>query len=554
MRKPSTIGRRIAFGFAAITMIGCAVGAVTFFQLRSISTQATRITDGCLPGLAAVGQIESLVNDNSTLLLKDIMSKNEELQADLAAKMKTNLGRIAALVQNYGQTAAASDSQDGFNVFSAAANSYATQLQATIALAAQERSQEAIELKKRQVDPFLETVHAETQANRDRGHDAGLSIAAVVVSARRAIFLGFASLILIAVITGFTITRGVRRALHPIVQRLTSGSDHVAGASAQAASAGQLLSEGASSQAASLEETSASLEELSSMTKRNAESAQQAKHAAGQARTSADAGAERMHAMATAMSAIQASSADIAKIIKTIDEIAFQTNILALNAAVEAARAGEAGMGFAVVAEEVRALAQRSATAARETAEKIEDSVAKSQQGAHISAEVAQSFESIQQQVLQLDQLVGEIATASHEQNQGIGQVTSAVAQMDRITQANAGSAEETAAASQELNSQVNVLRDAVATLEQLVNSSTTAPAASGTAAGATALRPASPPIRRSPPMASATVLRPEHFTGEGSDEATPSVDPAIGATGIGAARRNGKSRQSFFGRRSTET
>jgi methyl-accepting chemotaxis protein len=176
-----------------------------------------------------------------------------------------------------------------------------------------------------------------------------------------------------------------------------------------------------------------------------------------------------MTAMALAMSTIKASSDDIAKIIKTIDEIAFQTNILALNAAIEAARAGEAGLGFAVVAEEVRALAHRSATAAKETAAKIEDSVAKSQQGAQISSEVAASFETIQQQIRHLDALVGEIATASHEQTQGLSQVTTAVSQMDQITQANAATAEETAAASQELNTQATALSEAVASLRSVI-------------------------------------------------------------------------------------
>jgi methyl-accepting chemotaxis protein len=265
------------------------------------------------------------------------------------------------------------------------------------------------------------------------------------------------------------VRRFVVSPLHQLAESLSETSTQSSNSAQAVAEASHSLAHGSSSQAASLEETSASLEELNSMTKRNAESAQQAKQAATQARTSADSGAGHMTAMATAMGAIKASSDDIAKIIKTIDEIAFQTNILALNAAVEAARAGEAGMGFAVVAEEVRALAQRSATAAKETAAKIEDSVAKSQQGAQISSEVAKSFETIQQQILHLDTLVGEIATASHEQTQGISQVTTAVSQMDKVTQANAGNAEETAAASQELKSQAAVLSHAVASLQLLM-------------------------------------------------------------------------------------
>jgi len=176
--------------------------------------------------------------------------------------------------------------------------------------------------------------------------------------------------------------------------------------------------------------------------------------------------------MKSAMDAIKESSANIAKIVKTIDEIAFQTNILALNAAVEAARAGEAGAGFAVVAEEVRSLAQRSASAAKETAALIDESVVRSGRGVDISGQVAQSFAHILDKARQVDTLVGEIATASNEQHQGIGQVTTAVSQMDKVTQSNASGAEESAAASEELSAQAQVLHDTVRQLERLVGAS----------------------------------------------------------------------------------
>lgn len=235
-------------------------------------------------------------------------------------------------------------------------------------------------------------------------------------------------------------------------------------------SASQSLAEGASEQAASLEETSASMEEMFSMTQRNAQTAGQVKELGSQARQAGDIGVHDMQEMTTAMDAIKASSADIAKIIKTIDEIAFQTNILALNAAVEAARAGAAGMGFAVVAEEVRNLAQRSALAARETAEKIEDAVKKSAHGANISAKVATSLEEIVGKARQVDQLAGEVATASQEQSQGISQVNTAITQMDKVTQSTAASAEESASAAQELAAQSVALKNAVADLQYLMD------------------------------------------------------------------------------------
>jgi methyl-accepting chemotaxis protein len=280
------------------------------------------------------------------------------------------------------------------------------------------------------------------------------------------------SCILAAIVAGFFITRGINRSLQQMAGSLDDASSQVAAAAGQVSSSSQGLAEGASEQAASLEETSSSLEELSSMTKRNADSAQSAKVLSGETRGAAETGNNDMTEMRSAMDAIKASSSDIAKIIKTIDEIAFQTNILALNAAVEAARAGEAGAGFAVVAEEVRALAQRSATAAKETADKIEDSIAKSDHGAIVSGKVAASLGVIVEKARKVDELVAGIANASNEQNVGIGQINAAVSQMDKVTQSNAGSAEETAAAAEELSAQSVSLKEIVGQLHQMIGGS----------------------------------------------------------------------------------
>lgn len=285
----------------------------------------------------------------------------------------------------------------------------------------------------------------------------------------RILWSGFGILVLVIGVFFYFNRRIIINPLTQLVSEINAASEQTGQASSEIRDASNGLAEAASEQAASLEETSASLEQMSGITRNNADNAQKVKVLAGQARQAADAGTREMQEMDTAMQEIKQASDGINKIIKTIDEIAFQTNILALNAAVEAARAGEAGAGFAVVADEVRNLAQRSATAAKETAAKIEDSIVKRQRGVMISARVSKNLEEIVGKVRQVDQLVAEIATACSEQSQGIDQVNTAVTQMDKVTQSNAAMAEETASASEELTAQANALEDAVGILMKLI-------------------------------------------------------------------------------------
>ena len=267
----------------------------------------------------------------------------------------------------------------------------------------------------------------------------------------------------------FLISKSITNTIQTVADGLLTGSGHIASASAQLSDTSQSLAAGSSEQAASIEETSASLEEASKTTKRNAENVATAKTLAQQTRAAADQGVNDMQLMSQAMDAIKVSSNDIAKIIKAIDEIAFQTNLLALNAAVEAARAGESGMGFAVVADEVRNLAQRSAVAAKETAVKIEGAISKTGQGVAITGKVAQALNEILTKSRQMDDLAGEIAAASTEQANGIGQINTAVEQVDKVTQSTAANAEETAASAEQLNAQAETMKQLVVDLVKLV-------------------------------------------------------------------------------------
>lgn len=279
---------------------------------------------------------------------------------------------------------------------------------------------------------------------------------------------GAVSLVLAVLIYG-SVKRLIEKPLKTVIARLESGAEQVNGGANEITASGQSLAEGASEQAASLEETSASLEEMSSTTTQNSENAGKATELAKATLEAARKGATDIESMKAAMSAIKTSSADVAKIIKTIDEIAFQTNILALNAAVEAARAGEAGTGFAVVADEVRSLAQRSAKAARESTTIIQGAVANTANGVKISEMVAETLSDIVAKSRKMDELAAEVANASREQSQGTSQINVAVAEMDKVTQRNASVAEESAAAAKELSSQASNLKEVVVELESLV-------------------------------------------------------------------------------------
>jgi methyl-accepting chemotaxis protein len=250
--------------------------------------------------------------------------------------------------------------------------------------------------------------------------------------------------------------------LEEALTQFSMGSEQVTTAAQEISAGSQTLSQGASEQASTLEEISSSLQEMSSMTRQNTHNAKQAQVITEEAKASTARGVDSMKRLSSAIDQIKESSDSTAKIIKTIDEIAFQTNLLALNAAVEAARAGDAGKGFAVVAEEVRNLAMRSAEAAKNTANLIEESVLKAEGGVSINQEVLKNLMEISEQVLKVREVMADIVSASDQQSQGIEQVNTAVIQMNQVTQQTAANAEESASSAEELSSQAVEMKSMV--------------------------------------------------------------------------------------------
>jgi methyl-accepting chemotaxis protein/methyl-accepting chemotaxis protein-1 (serine sensor receptor) len=280
------------------------------------------------------------------------------------------------------------------------------------------------------------------------------------------------SMILLSFVVGMIVILVVRKinaSLRQVVAELSEGAEQVSSAAGEVSSSSQSLAQGSSEQAASLEETSASSEEINSMARKNSENSRVAADLMGQSQVKFVETNHALNQSVVAMGEINTQSDKIAKIIKVIDEIAFQTNILALNAAVEAARAGEAGMGFAVVADEVRNLAQRCAQAAKDTSALIEDSIAKSNDGKVKVDQVATAIRSITEDANKVKTLVDEVNLGSEEQARGIDQIGKAITQMEQVTQKTAANAEQSAAAAEQLNAQSETLKDVVERLTGMV-------------------------------------------------------------------------------------
>lgn len=282
---------------------------------------------------------------------------------------------------------------------------------------------------------------------------------------------------LLAMLIGWVLstllTRGIEGPLRKAVEEMATGAHQLADAVSHISSASQALAQGASEQAATLEETSSAGTEVASLVSANADHSQHAAGAMDRALGLSRQAEQELALTLSAMHGITDSSGKISKIIKTIDEISFQTNILALNAAVEAARAGEAGLGFAVVADEVRNLAQRCARAASETAELIEESISRSREGAAKVDLVAESVRAFTVTATDAKAFVDQVESGGRQQAHGVEQVASSLSQIQQVTQATAAHAEQSAAAAEELTAQAETLRSVGVTLETMIGART---------------------------------------------------------------------------------
>ncbi|MBC8423139.1 methyl-accepting chemotaxis protein, partial [bacterium] len=263
-------------------------------------------------------------------------------------------------------------------------------------------------------------------------------------------------------------TRSIVRKLERVIAGMGDSVGQVTSASAHLSESSQDLAHGASTQASTIEQISGSLHELSAKTRLTAASAEKMDDMADEVSRASHRCAEAGSRMQDAIAKVQKSSGDTARIIKSIDEIAFQTNLLALNAAVEAARAGEAGKGFAVVAEEVRNLAQRSADAARDTTALIAESQKDAERGVTVTAEISDSIERISTSITQVTRLISEVTSASGEQAEGIEELNSAISALEQVTQSNAANSEQTAASSEELSAQAGEMVYLIEVLQQM--------------------------------------------------------------------------------------
>jgi methyl-accepting chemotaxis protein len=532
--NPRTIPSRIAIGFLLVVLLLLLVGGIAFWRISGVNSQVASLASNTVPSVVVLGKISQCNAAVSRASRRVLLSDGNALMRASAEAAYSEAKKAGDDACGLYTSSLRSDEEDTRRITAAieARSDFSKKADTLVELVKAGLTEDAEKWLIDEVDPALEACVAKFKDSIDYNvplsEKASRGAERIALSGYWVIGTALALASLAGLVVGWSTVRSTRaaldsidaaiqagidktnRALAGISDSLQEGADQTASSAGQLSSASRSLAASTSEQSASVTEASASLEEISAMIRATAENASKAKEFAGQARGAAEVGKQTMEEMKLAMKSIEVSSLDIAKIVKNIDEIAFQTNILALNAAVEAARAGEAGAGFAVVADEVRSLAQRSAAAAKETADKIEAAIANSQRGSRSCSNVGESLELIVERVAAADVLVAEIASAAREQSQGIQQVGVAMTQMDKVTQGNAASAEQSSSAAEELTNQAQLLQENVEQLQTLIASTSQSAGTAVSYRPARASRPAAQraAVRQSSPSRAAVEAR----------------------------------------------
>jgi len=470
-----TVGKKLMLGYGGMLLMAVVLAVAALYSVGSLGAELDQAINVTGKKVALIQEIQSNLFKMRAcqrgVMLFAMQSLPEKMQSN-KQEFESRAAAIPPILQELKPLLVTETARNAVSSVETEVPSLKDYFEQIAAAASAGRSQEARSIDDEHAHNLWEALEKNTgdlvKAQKQLMEEASTRGAQRVSTAR------WTAIILVAIILGLTpvllvIIRRSTKQLQGIAVDLGEGAQQMASASGQVASSSQALAQGASEQAASLEETSSSSEEITSMTRKNAENSQVAATVMSEVDQHIQAGNRTLEQMVVSMKEITASSDKISKIIKVIDEIAFQTNILALNAAVEAARAGEAGMGFAVVADEVRNLAQRSAQAAKDTAALIEESIAKSSEGGTKVEQVNQVIRAITESASKVKALVDEVNLGSQEQARGIEQISKSLAQMDQVTQSTAANAEESASASEEMSAQAEALNHAVAALRLLV-------------------------------------------------------------------------------------
>ena len=451
------------------------VAGAGLWGIRGIGKQLTLVMTDSQPGILALNSVLSDVEKMRGDVLVQLTNLSADIKKMRAAEAQQAAEKAMSELEKYGNSGGVGAVETGLYQNTHETTSRVVKaLEEAARLAENGKAKEATALWQTAVIPALAPYRAAIHDELNYNLQAGATflgkanqLSTTSTSTLAAILLfGAVSLVGLSVLT----IRNTNRRLQESTNEVRQGSEQVANASSQVASSSEQLAQGASEQAATIEETSASCREVEATARRNAENAANAASLMGTVDAGVSRVNQRLAEMLTSMGEITGSSNRIAKIIKVIDEIAFQTNILALNAAVEAARAGEAGLGFAVVADEVRSLAQRCAQAAKDTTALIEESVRSAKTGGQRLNEVTEVVQEITTSASSVTVIISEVSHGAVEQTRGVEQVLKALMQLEQVTQNIAASAEEGASASQELQGQANGMQSVIDSLEAMIH------------------------------------------------------------------------------------